>query len=327
MKLLISGATGNTKQCHLPYRLTPDLQKHTNGEAALWMLDTEAGWFSTYYQPDPEEVRSFPRAAPPGPMSLDRFTGLCEYDGRYFATTFNEVLVIEKGTGRLIDVHSQPSFNDLHCCFAWEGGQAVANTGMDCIELFDHAWQQVGRVRLAGTNDIDGRDWRQVPSTKPHACHVNWLFMLGGELWCTRYVQRDAVKVHDPTERMDIGYGMPHDGLVRDGRVLFTSAEGKIVAHQAAGRREQSAVLDLEDMVRPFRTGWVRGLHFTGDDFYVGTTRLRYTTSRKVLNWVLSKPRNYSNSAVLRVRAGDGKLVSVWEMPHPCAVVFSLLAA
>jgi hypothetical protein len=325
MRLLVSGSLDGMKSLRIPYRLAPDLTTHKYGGAVIWLLDVESGHFSDYFVPNAEQVSSFEHHAPPGPMNLDRFTGLCEFEGRYFVTTFNEVLVIEKQTRRLIEVYSQPSFNDLHCCLAYEKGQVIANTGMDCIEIFDRDWKQVDRVRFEDARDIDGRDWRQVPTTKPHVCHVNWVFMLRGELWCTRYVNRDAVKVYDPTVRMKIDHGLPHDGFVQNGNVFFTTANGRIASHKATGFHEQHLLLQLEDILCSKQFGWVRGLYYDEEHFFIGNTRLRQTTSREVLNWIQSKPPNYSNSAVLQIRAKDKRLVSIMELPQPHGVVFSLL--
>jgi hypothetical protein len=325
MKLLISGSLAPAQPSLLPYRLVPDLQKNKYGGAAMWLLDVESGVFSDYFQPNADEVQSFAHHSPPGPMNLDRFTGLCEFDGLYYVTTFNEILVIEKETRRLVHVYSQPSFNDLHCCLAYEKGQAVANTGMDCIEVFDRDWKQIDRIRFEHERGIDDKDWRQVPSTKPHSCHINWVFLLDGELWCTRHANRDAVKVHHPNSRMDINRGMPHDGLVRNGQVLFTTSNGSVVAHERNGTHKQQLVLDLEKTLGPNHFGWVRGLCAHEDQLFIGTTRLRYTTSREILNWIKQRPHSQANSAVIQVQPGDERIVAIREAPTSHAVIFSML--
>jgi hypothetical protein len=325
MKLLVSGSLAPAQPSLLPYRLVGDLQKNKYGGAAIWLLDIDSGGFSDYFLPDAQEVETFAHHAPPGPMSLDRFTGLCEFDGRYYVSTFNEILVLEKETRRLVEVYSQPSFNDLHCCFAYEKGQVVANTGMDCIEIFDRDWKQIDRIRFEDERDIDGKDWRQVPSTKPHSCHINWVFLLDGELWCTRHANLDAVKVHDPTSRMDISRGKPHDGIVCDGHVYFTTSNGNVVAHERNNGHRQKVVLNLGEVLDPRHFGWVRGLYSDEDDFFIGTTRLRYTTSREVLDWIKQRPHSQANSAIIHVQPRDKRVVSISEAPTSHAVIFSIL--
>jgi hypothetical protein len=325
MKLVISGAVSPPEGALLPYRLVGELHKNHYGGAILWLLEAESGIFTDYFRPAPADVERFAHRAPPGPMNLDRFTGLYEWDGRLYVTTFNEVLVIDKVTRQLVDAYSQPSFNDLHCCLAYEKGHVVANTGMDCIEVFDPEWRQIDRVRFEEQRDIDGKDWRHVPSTKPHRCHINWLFLLDGEVWCTRHANRDAVQIYDHRKRMLIDCGKPHDGIVANGHVVFTTSNGMVLSHERNGAHKHEVVVDLERVLGASKIGWVRGLYSDSDDLFVGTTRLRRTTSREVVDWIRSRPRNDANSAIIQIRASDKRVIAIREAPSTYSVIFSIL--
>ena len=66
-----------------------------------------------------------------------------------------------------------PGFNDLHHCLPWQGGLAVANTGLECVDSIDFDGGLRERWDLLagqpGAREIDPeRDYRRVTDTKPH---------------------------------------------------------------------------------------------------------------------------------------------------------------
>ena len=91
-----------------------------------------------------------------------------------------------------------------------------------------NVWQpgaaRLGRPVLARTSTTG---W--CPSTKPHLAHPNHVFHIGDEPWATRFQQKDAVSLLDPTRRIDIGLERIHDGIVYGDRVLFTTVDAKVV--------------------------------------------------------------------------------------------------
>ena len=259
-------------------------------------------------------------------MNLERFTGMCEYDGCYFVTTFNAVLVIEKETARLVSVYSQPSFNDLHYCLAYEKAQVVVNTGLECLEIFDRQWKQTGRIVFDNERDIDGRDWRHVYSTKPHKYHLNRAFMLQDDLWCTRCLTQDAVKVEDASTKIEIDAGMPHDGLVYDGCVFFTTTNGCIISYRATDINDPGTVLQLKNVMPTSDFAWARGLHITTDNMFVGSSKFRSTKSDEFISRLRKLHSNTSNSAVIQLSRGLNKIIARFETPDPEAAIFSILS-
>ena len=72
-------------------------------------------------------------------------------------------------------------------------------------------------------------DYRKVESTKPHKSHPNFVFELDGDIWVTRFHQRDAIALNSSGKSIAIGVEKPHDGLVRGDRIYFSVVDGKIV--------------------------------------------------------------------------------------------------
>lgn len=186
---------------------------------------------------------------------------------------------------------SDPLFNDLHHVLSFDDGRLlVANTGRDTvIEITPE--NELGRIwsvvdgRTAEGSRPAGRDFRKVPTTKPHRAHPNHLFILDGDVWVTRFVQRDAVCL---TRRavIKIPGAAPHDGLVEGDSIYFTTVDGCLIEvdrRRLAARR----VLELDEGAAHRDTlGWCRGLVVCPDSAWVGLSRIRPTGLRRNLEWI-----------------------------------------
>jgi hypothetical protein len=186
---------------------------------------------------------------------------------------------------------SLPAFNDLHHVRPSPGGLLlVANTGLDMVVEVGldggvvREWSVVDEpVWTRFSRDVD---YRRIDSTKPHRSHPSFVFYLEDEVWVTRFHQRDAISLTQPGRRIDIGFAGPHDGIVTDSHVWFTSVDGKIVRAD----RDTLLVDEVVDLTaitpRTEPLGWCRGILIEGDAAWVGFSRLRPTRFRENVEWV-----------------------------------------
>jgi hypothetical protein len=210
-----------------------------------------------------------------------------------YACTQTEVMAFRVPSFERFAYVSLPQFNDLHHVLPTPDGTVlVADTGLDMV--LEVTWEgaivrewPVLTDEPLWTRFSRDVDYRRVPTTKPHLAHPNHLFYLGAEPWATRFQQRDAISLNDPSRRIDIGLNRVHDGVVRGDRVYFTTVDGKIVIADTAAL-EVLEVIDLDELHGTDTiAGWCRGIHIDGDIIWVGFSRIRPTAFRENVSWVL----------------------------------------
>lgn len=221
---------------------------------------------------------------------------------RLYLCTVTEVLEYSYPDLRLLRMVSYPFFQDLHHVKVIGERIAVVSTGLDLLVLLDReTLEPVEFINALGKDPwhrySQEVDYRKVVSLKPHDVHPNHVFEINGSLWLTRFIQKDAICVDDFERRIKLDVGSPHDGLIHEGRVYFTTVNGHIVQVNAK-TLEIECVIDLnviEDSPGPL--GWCRGLLIENDIAYVGFTRLRETRIKENVKWAL---RYFSSSPTRR---------------------------
>jgi hypothetical protein len=256
-------------------------------EAALILkLDTKSGAVHTCVEyKTPPEARA-------GEYSSTVFKSGTLVGDVLYTCTSTEVLVFELPDFTRIGYVSLPCFNDLHhVAPASDGSWLAAVTGLDMVVKFTPE----GEVLTGWTvlpeplwsRFSQATDYRKVASTKPHKSHPNFVFELDGEIWATRFRQRDAICLNDPTKRIDIAVQSPHDGLVCGERIYFTSVDGRVII---ANRRnlQVEKIVDLKEINgQQTLLGWCRGLLPVDErQVWVGFTRIRKTRFRENVLWV-----------------------------------------
>ncbi|MGH7550628.1 MAG: hypothetical protein ACREK3_07720 [Gemmatimonadota bacterium] len=213
-------------------------------------------------------------------------------DGRLYLCTQTEVLVHELPSFERRAYLSLPFFNDLHhVCPAGDNSLLVAVTGLDMVAEVTLDGQVVREWGVLGQDPWErfsrSVDYRRVLTTKPHYSHPNFLFSMNGELWVTRFEQRDAISLTPGGHRIPIELEKPHDGIVLEDRVYFTTIDGHIVVADTT-TREVRKVFDLNAISKRDRDlGWCRGLAILdGRRAIVGFTRIRPTRFRENLRWL-----------------------------------------
>jgi hypothetical protein len=264
MQLLFSGAI-------------PGREEIRGVTAVLGILDAEAG-----------EILHLCEYKTPAELHRARqkvqFTGYCMSDGEIYACSHTEIVRFadwppSKPAGRI----SIPGFNDLHHCLPWDGGLAVANTGLETVDHVSFDGELIQRWDLLegdpGARRIDpDLDYRQIPDTKPHRVHPNHLWVRDGELWVTGLKAGGAVRVTGDRRRVTFEAGRPHDGCYIGGRLAFTTVNGRVVLVDSDSL-EVVADHDLTQMTPGARTlGWCRGICEDPRDpnrYFVGFSSIR----------------------------------------------------
>jgi len=189
---------------------------------------------------------------------------------------------------------SMPFFNDLHhVAPTVRGTLLVAVTGLDMVaevsmqsELL-RAWDVLGQplwTRFSSTVD-----YRKVVTTKPHLSHPNYVFAAGGDIWVTRFEQKDALCLTEQRTNVPVEAGFPHDGHVVGDQVYFTTVNGFLVVSNWRESRVVST-LDLNPIFKaPYGRplGWCRGLKILSEDrVVIGFSRIRQTAIKNSVQWV-----------------------------------------
>lgn len=249
-------------------------------------LDTTAGTASTAV-----EYISPPEACPPEAPAILFKSGTLVGDRLYLCTQ-TEVLVYRVPSFERETYISLRLFNDVHHVRPTpDGNLLVANTGLDMVVELRHDGSIVRLWNVLGeepwTRFSPETDYRRIPTTKPHLAHPNHVFYVGDEPWATRFQQKDAVSLLDPTRRIEIGLERVHDGVVHEGRVYFTTVDGHVVIADTS-TLEVVEVMDLTKSHPPdMLLGWARSLYIDGDRMWVGFSRIRPTKIRENVGWVL----------------------------------------
>ena len=147
-----------------------------------------------------------------------------------YACTQTEILIYQLPDFQQIGYISLPSFNDVHHVRPTSDGTLlVASSGLDMVQEITIDGGRVVREWSSLEEPIwsyfsKDVDYRPI-STKPHRSHPNHLFFIDGELWTTRFCQKDAISLEDRSRRIEIGVGSPHDGLEYERLYLFHDGE------------------------------------------------------------------------------------------------------
>jgi hypothetical protein len=218
-------------------------------------------------------------------------------DGRLYLCTHSEVLVYDVPSFERVAYISLPQFNDVHHVRPTpEGTLVLANTGLDSVLEVTLDGRVVRHWAVLGGDPWERFspeiDYRKIPSTKPHAAHPNYTFFVDGELWVTRFEQKDAISLADPTRQIPIGVERIHDGVVRGDYIYFTSVKGDLVVANARTLSVEE-VIDLTQL-HPEGTllGWCRGVLIDDEDkVWVGFSHIRPTKFRENVGWVARRFR------------------------------------
>jgi hypothetical protein len=257
-------------------------------EAALILrVDSNSGEASTCVEyTSPLEVRASEQAS-------SAFKCASLVDNQLYTCTSTEVLVFAVPDFQRTAYLSLPYFNDLHHVTpTHDHNLLVVSTGLDMVAKITPAGETLALWNVSGEDPWSrfspDADYRKVESTKPHQSHPNFVFELGKEVWVTRFAQRDAVCLTSPGRRINIEVEKPHDGLLFEDQLYFTTVNGLVVIANVHTLQVER-VFDLNEMDGDSNTllGWCRGLlPLDNRRIWVGFTRVRKTKFTENLLWI-----------------------------------------
>lgn len=261
-------------------------EAHIYNEALVLELDTETGKTVPWLRyTSPPEVT-------PDHLPSILFKAGTRTDRHFYLCTQTEVLVYDLVTRAQTAYLSLPFFNDLHHVTPTpEGTLLIANTGLDMVVEVTLSGEVVQMWNTLGEGVWDrfdpDTDYRKIASTKPHRSHPNYVFIHGKDRWVTRFEQRDALCLTDPSKRIEIGGERVHDGVVCGDRVFFTCVDGHLVVADLK-TRTRTKVIDL-NAIRPKAEpmlGWCRGIALLDEDHvFIAFSRLRVTKFHQKVLW------------------------------------------
>lgn len=292
-------------------------------------IDTRTGHAVTQV-----EYESPPEVCPsPDPAIL--FKSGTRVDDRLYLCTQTEVMVYQLPDFELVTYLSLPMFNDVHHVRPTPGGNLlVAITGLDMVVELTHEGQVLREYNVLDiTKPVWGDrfsqeiDYRLMATTKPHLAHPNHVFYVGDEPWATRFQQKDAISLVDPSRRIDIGVERLHDGIAYGDKVLFTAVNGKVVITDTRTFSVEE-VIDLNEMHGPdLLLGWCRGLLLDGDRLWVGFSRMRPTRFRENVAWLKNGFRHYLGTHVALYDLKERRCLAQLDVEsHGLNAVFGIYA-
>jgi hypothetical protein len=276
-----------------------------------------------------------PKEAVPDELPAILFKSATLRGNKLYACTSTEVMIYELPSFRLATYITLPFFNDLHHVYPTpQGTLLVMVTGLDMVaevtlggKLLRH-WDVMGEDTWSIFSPHT--DYRKIPTTKPHRAHANHIFQLGDEIFATRFHQRDAISLLDPARKIEIGIQRPHDGLLFNGLLYFTTVDGHVViVNPATLKIERTHDLNKMsgcDGADGGTLGWCRGLLPLDERLvWIGFTRVRPTKFLENLSWVRQQKRNHRPSHIALYDLHRGSCLEEIETePHGIGVVFTL---
>ncbi len=251
-------------------------------DSRIALLDTSIGDISVKVR-----RRTPADLLPPGEPS-HVFKSGAVLGGKLAVVSLTELLVYDLDSFRLERSLSHPSFNDLHDVDWIRDRWHVVDTGLDAVVVMTEEGVVEETISVGPEPTWDRFDpevdYRRVASTKPHLAHPNHIVDGPGGPWVTRYWQQDAVCLDDPGRSLPIPFGPPHDGILSNGLLWFTTVNGHLAAVDP-GSGQVARHVDLNEVEGPGGRdlGWSRGLALEGETAFVGFSRLRGTTGREAM--------------------------------------------
>jgi hypothetical protein len=312
---------------------TPNQEWHWYERALILEVDTDSGKVRPRV-----EYKTPPEARASEKSSINFHAGTLVGNTLYTCTT-TEVLVFRVPEFEQVGYFSLPSFNDVHhVTTSLDGNLLVVSTGLDMVIKCTPQGKVVEELNVLGENPwtrfSQAVDYRKVETTKPHASHPNFAFELDGELWVTRFNQRDAISLNGSGRRIDINLEKPHDGILRGDWIYFTTVDGKIVVVNRHSLQVEEIVdlRGISDIGQLILPAWCRGLLPVDERrFWVGFTRIRKTQFKENIRWIktvlqegrLAKPTHIALYDIAEKRCCKEIDLEPYEMN----TVFSILSA
>ena len=245
--------------------------------------------------------------------SISFKSGFIDNNELYVCTT-TEILIYQLPNLEQIGYISLPCFNDVHHVRPTsEGNLLVVNTGLDMVVNLTRegkllqVWNVLGKEPWQRfSREID---YRKLLTTKPHQSHPNYTFLLNNDIWATRFEQKDCICLTTKNKRIEIGIERPHDGVVNNESIYFTTVDGHlvIVDRTTLKIKEIINLSSLEPNNQDQLIGWCRGIMIDQEKAWIGFSRIRPTKWIENLSWIKSgfQPSKTSKTKPTRIVCYD----------------------
>ncbi|MBU8769289.1 hypothetical protein [Cytobacillus oceanisediminis] len=200
---------------------------------------------------------------------------------KLYVCTETEILIYSLPNMVQIGYLSLPCFNDVHHILpTYNDNFLIANTGLDMVMEIDprgdilNTWNVL--MQPPWERFSPSYDYRKVPTTKPHHSHPNYVFTIGKDIWATRCLQKDAICLTKPNQKINIGGDYVHDGVLRGDTLYFTRVDGHVVTVDVHTLNIKNEYNLNHFSNHSQRIGWCRGIKVLDDEtVIVGFTRIR----------------------------------------------------
>lgn len=226
---------------------------------------------------------------------------------------------------QLLKVYSHPCFHNIHSAQLFDECLYITSTGLDNVVVLNKHTGDIVKILNCEAKDPWHRfdqnvDYRKIHSTRPHDCHPNYVFKVNGEFWVTRCTQEDAVKLSDPSDRIDIDLGGDkgvHDGVWWNKQLVFTQVDGNLLLCDP-NTQNLTEIFDPFKQITNRPMGWCRGLLVDGNDFYLGFSKLRKTNVRSRLKFLSQGNFKYAsgnNALVVKIDMASREVKQTFDTP------------
>jgi len=332
MKLLISGGIGSG----IDFKKEEAFQYHT---AVLLLLNTKnekVEYLLKYKIPKNSDHYFSNNAA----CTFKSFSKIS--NDKIILCTNTELIIFNVTDRKIIEIISHPLMNDVHHAILHHDKYYVANTGRDSVLVLSKKGELVEEFDLSNYLNVEPlksikyrfkevKDFRKIPSTKPHLVHPNYISVINGEINVTRFFQKDLFSIISG-RKIKIEAGNPHDGIITNDGLFCTMTNGKIF------RKYQSKdyIYDLvkwgeyKSFYKNRSIGWQRGiLPINKNRLWVGYSALRPSRSIEYLIDIKHKftGENFVKSAPTRVDLYDysvKKLINSIRLDNYISAIFSI---
>ncbi len=299
-------------------------------KAVLIEVDTEANTSRCIL-----EYQSPPERCPAKPSNV--FKAASRDGAHLLLCTQTEVVVFDPAARQVVKTISHPWMNDVHHVERIDGRLHVVTTGLDAVLVFD-----TDDTTVVDIHSVTGKstwerfdrtvDYRRVATTKPHACHPNYIHTDNGQRWVTRFEQRDAISMETGNRTARISEDPIHDGVIDGPNVWFTVVSGEVVSvDRQTLQVAQRYSLDRVGNEGGHPLGWCRGLLRQDGLTYLAFSRLRPTKLKQNLSWLrkpLGKAPEPKPSRLVAYDLEGGRKGQTWVVETAgISSIFSVLAA
>lgn len=225
---------------------------------------------------------------------------------RFYIADFNQIHIFNSSTFKLIKSFSLNNMNDLHSIKVENEYVVIANTGMDCVDIFDLEGQFIKSISLLNFEDAQKRflgvgikeekdNYYDNDINKPFhqrivrdTFHINNCSIIDNRLIATSFIKKSLIDLSLFKEICPPLNSHIHDCLLFDDKIWITSVDGKIYFRE----KDLTKYLPFKEYVDLFKIGnffgWCRGLFISDDFFYIGITQINSEISQKRWNTNIS---------------------------------------